>query len=234
MKNGINKISVYGDSILKGAVTGLDSGHLFDVIENDSLTLASKKLVFELNNQSVFGSIITKSARRLNKDIAKGCVGDVAIIESGGNDCDYDWNEVIKNPTAFHSPRVPLQDFFQTLDEMVKNCYENRITPLLMTMPPLVSDRWYNHICKNYGKDAVDAFINGIPDTLYQNHEIYNTHIMHYCYEHGVQFVDMRLSFLETRHYRNLMCEDGIHPNEAGHAYMAIVWEKLLVRIRKA
>lgn len=29
MENGINRISVYGDSILKGAVTGTDSGHPF-------------------------------------------------------------------------------------------------------------------------------------------------------------------------------------------------------------
>ena len=40
MKNGINKISAYGDSILKGAVTGTDSGHLFDIIEDSSLVLA--------------------------------------------------------------------------------------------------------------------------------------------------------------------------------------------------
>ena len=46
MQNGINKISVYGDSILKGAVTGLDSGHLFDIIEDTSLDLASRALGF--------------------------------------------------------------------------------------------------------------------------------------------------------------------------------------------
>ena len=98
MKNGINKISAYGDSILKGAVTGTDSGHLFDIIEDSSLVLASKALGFELNNQSVFGSIVSKTQRRLNRDIEKGIFSDLAIIESGGNDCDYDWTQVSSFP----------------------------------------------------------------------------------------------------------------------------------------
>ena len=85
MENGINKISVYGDSILKGAITGTGSGHLFDIIEESSLVIACRNLNLELNNQSVFGSIVTKTQRRLKKDVEKGIVGDLAIIESGGN-----------------------------------------------------------------------------------------------------------------------------------------------------
>lgn len=42
MVNGINKISVYGDSILKGAVTGTGSGNLFDVLEENGLSLLCK------------------------------------------------------------------------------------------------------------------------------------------------------------------------------------------------
>lgn len=233
MQNNINKISVYGDSILKGAVTGLGTGHLFDIVEKNSLAIAAEKLKFELNNQSVFENIITKGQRRLNRDIERGSVGDVAIIESGGNDCDYDWNVVVENPYVFHEPRVPLADFMQLLDEMVKKCRENKITPLLMTMPALVCDRWYNHICSSYGKDAVDAFTKDVPDVLYRNHEIYNMHIVQYCYENAVQFVDMRLALLESENYRDLMCKDGIHPNESGYAFMATVWERELVKIKK-
>lgn len=99
MNNGINKISVYGDSILKGAVTGTGSGHLFDIIEESSLVIACRNLNLELNNQSVFGSIVTKTQRRLKKDVEKGVVGDLAIIESGGNDCDYDWELLVKIQT---------------------------------------------------------------------------------------------------------------------------------------
>ena len=135
MKNGINKISAYGDSILKGAVTGTDSGHLFDIIEDSSLVLASKALGFELNNQSVFGSIVSKTQRRLNRDIEKGIFSDLAIIESGGNDCDYDWTQVSSSPDEKHLPRTTLEDFIQKISEMVDVCRKNKITPLTKTRP---------------------------------------------------------------------------------------------------
>lgn len=233
MENNIQKISVYGDSILKGAVTGTGSGHLFDIIEENSLAIASRTLGFELNNQSVFGSIITKSQRRLSKDIEKGVVGELAIIESGGNDCDYDWNVVCENPGALHQPRVILDDFIRIIGEMVNACRENKITPVLMTMPPLVPDWWYEHICNSYNADAVNTFTKNTPDVLYRNHEIYNMHIVKFCYENNVQFVDMRLAMLESENYRNLMCRDGIHPNADGYAYMAGIWEKELPKIKK-
>lgn len=233
MENGINKITVIGDSILKGAITGTESGHLFDIIEENSLSIACKNLNIELNNQSVFGNIITKGQRRLNKEIEKGIIGDLAIIESGGNDCDYDWGTVCATPTEEHSQRVPLPDFIKTLDEMITSCRSNKITPLVMTMPPLVEDRWFNHICKNYNKESVNTFLKEIPDVLYRNHEIYNLHILKYCYSKNVQFVDMRLAFLESKDYRNLMCLDGIHPNPDGYKFMASIWESELPKIKK-
>ena len=231
MENGINKISVYGDSILKGVITGTGSGHLFDLIEDDSLTLASRKLGFALNNQSVFGNIITKAAKKLSRDIARGSVGDLAIIESGGNDCDYDWPAVLKGETT--QPRVPLEQFIDTIDQMVRLCRANSITPLLMTMPPLVSDWWYHHICEGYGEDNVRAFVKGDTNLLYQNHEMYNMRIVRFCVENGVQFVDMRQRMLESGRFRQMMCADGIHPTLEGYRFMADVWEEVLPRVVK-
>ncbi|MDE5898899.1 MAG: SGNH/GDSL hydrolase family protein [Treponemataceae bacterium] len=233
MENTISRISVWGDSILKGAVTGTGSGHLFDIVEDSSLAIASRKLGFELNNQSVFGSIITKSQRRMNRDLERGIECDLGIIESGGNDCDYDWTAVSENPDAVSEPRVPLSDFMRILDEMVQSLRAHKITPLVMTMPPLVPDRWFAHICANQNAENVQKFVRGVPDKLYRNHELYSLHIVKYCYEKGVQFVDMRMAMLEAPDYRELMCLDGIHPNEKGYQYMAEVWERDLPRVRK-
>jgi len=36
----------------------------------------------------------------------------------------------------------------------------------------------------------------------------------------GVVFDELRTPFLERKHYENLLCVDGIHPNTAGHALM--------------
>ena len=233
MKNGINKISAYGDSILKGAVTGTDSGHLFDIIEDSSLVLASKALGFDLNNQSVFGSIVSKTQRRLNRDIEKGIFSDLAIIESGGNDCDYDWTQVSSFPDQKHLPRTTLEDFIQKISEMVDVCRKNKITPLIMTMPPLVRDRWYNHILHGQDENAVLKILNDNPDRLYQNHELYNISLVEYAFKNSVQIVDMRKEMLLSENYRNLMCLDGIHPNEKGYKFMSEIWIRELPEVQK-
>ncbi|MDY3887290.1 MAG: SGNH/GDSL hydrolase family protein [Treponema sp.] len=233
MKNGINKISAYGDSILKGAVTGTDSGHLFDIIEDSSLVLASKALGFDLNNQSVFGSIVSKTQRRLNRDIEKGIFSDLAIIESGGNDCDYDWTQVSSSPDEKHLPRTTLEDFIQKISEMVDVCRKNKITPLIMTMPPLVRDRWYNHILHGQDENAVLKILNDNPDRLYQNHELYNISLVEYALKNSVQIVDMRKEMLLSENYRNLMCLDGIHPNEKGYKFMSEIWIRELPEVQK-
>lgn len=233
MANNISKISAYGDSILKGAVTGTGSGHLFDIIEESSLVLASRALGFELNNQSVFGSVVSKTQRRLVKDIEKGACGDFAIIESGGNDCDYDWTAVSASPEEEHLPRTVLSDFIAKIDEMVRACREAKVTPIIMTMPPLVGDWWFAHICNGQNKEAILKVCKGAEDRPYQNHELYNLHLYEYAVKNNVQIVDMRKAMLDSGDYRKLMCKDGIHPNEEGYKYMAKIWEKEIPLFKK-
>ena len=52
-------------------------------------------------------------------------------------------------------PKTPLNDFLENLDSMVKLCKENNITPIIMTMPPLVGDRWFENVSKNLNKENI-------------------------------------------------------------------------------
>lgn len=61
------KLVVFGDSILKGVITIPGSNKLFDITENDSLTLAQKKLGFELDNRAIYGNITSKGFLKLQK-----------------------------------------------------------------------------------------------------------------------------------------------------------------------
>lgn len=230
----MKKIAVFGDSILKGAVTGY-SDHLFDILPENSLTLAQKEIPFELFNDSVFGSTISKTQKRLNKFFEKGETADFVIIESGGNDCDYDFLSMLKNGETSAPQRTPLSDFMTMLDQMVQTVKEKGCIPVVMTMPSLVADRWYEHITRALdqdGKAKVDAFLGENPvDRLSKNHEIYNLNLMEYCRKEGILMIDMRKALLEAPDYRSLMCKDGIHPNEEGYKYMSRVWIKELKNI---
>lgn len=234
MENNINSIVVFGDSILKGAVTGTGSGHLFDVIENDSLSLAKNHLGFEINNLSVFGNIISKGYRKLTKVLEREEKYDLAIIEFGGNDCDYDWPPVSENPLSEnHKPRTEISDFINILKEMVSLLRQNKITPLIMSMPPLVPDWWFEHICDGNNKENILKFLEGNPHKLYENHERYNLELCDFAQKNHVQIVDMRRAMLSAPNYRNLMCRDGIHPNEKGYEYMSEIWIKELPLVKK-
>lgn len=228
----MKKIAVFGDSILKGAVTGF-SDHLFDVLEENSLSLAQKKLGFELHNDSVFGSVISKSQRRLNKFFEKGEKADIVIIESGGNDSDYDWAQVSADPENPElKPRTPFADYMRILDEMVQTAKANGALPVVMTTPSLVADRWYKHISRGQNEENLKKFLGECPsDKIGKFHEMYNLNLMEYCVKNNVFMVDMRKALLETPDYRALMCQDGIHPNQKGYEFMATVWEKVLPEI---
>lgn len=233
MNNGIQSITVFGDSILKGAVTGDGMIHMFEIIEDNSLNLAQKELGFELDNHSIFGNIITKGKKKFDRWIENGGTADLCIIEFGGNDCDWDWPPVSENPDIAHDQKVPLPLYLKTLDEMIKTCRAHKITPLIMTMPSIVADRWFEHICIGNNKENILKFLGGDPTKLYRAHERYNMALLKYAYENNVQIVDMRMAMLNHQDYRQIMCQDGIHPNQEGYKYMSQIWIEQLPEIKK-
>jgi lysophospholipase L1-like esterase len=52
---------------------------------------------------------------------------------------------------------------------------------------------------------------------------MYNIAVVKLASIKNIPLIDIRKAFLETRDYLNLYCEDGIHPNEAGHALISDV-----------
>lgn len=228
-------IAIWGDSIGKGVVTGT-SEKRFELVKDNSLALAQKALGFNLINKCVFGNIITKGKATLEKDLAKGVKADFGIIEFGGNDCDYDYVAICDNPNATYKNRTEFLVFCQCLLDMVLSLRKSGITPVLMTMPPLVADRWLDNICLGHDKNIILNFINSPCPILrlYQTHERYNQAILDCAKKEKVQLIDMRKEFLNYEDFgRSLMCKDGIHPNIEGYAFMAKVWEQQLVSLQK-
>ena len=227
------KIIVIGDSILKGAVTGTDSGHLFDIIEDSSLNLAQKALGFEMDNQSVFGNVISKGQRKLNKMLERGEVADFCIVEFCGNDSDYDWALVSENPQENHLQRTSPSDFIRIYSEMIKTLREHKITPVIMISPALVADRWFNHITKGHNADNILSFLGGDREKPYKNQKEYDDALLEFAKKNSVQYVNMRTAMEESGRFEDLMCLDGIHPNENGYRFMSEIWIKELPKLKK-
>ncbi len=232
MENGISRVVVWGDSILKGILSGGDSKR-FEITDENSLKLAGEALGLEIINKSVFGSSLPKTRRTQEKSLNAGITADLAIIESGGNDADYDWEAVCQRPTEAHLQRCPIDEFVRLLDEMIKTCRNYKITPLMITLPPLVTEWWFNNICIGHDENTIRNFIRGDTGILYRNQELYSNTCAEYARVNCVQLIDMRSHFLRHPDYKSLMCKDGIHPNLEGYKFMAEIWKNELPKIKK-
>ena len=155
----VTSIIAWGDSILKGVVSGGDSKR-FDITEKDSLSQACAALGIELANKSVFGSWMTKTRRTQDRSLRNGASAQIGIIESGTNDSDYDWSAVSANPDAEHLQRCPLDEFSRLMEEAVSVARQNKITPVIMIPTPLVPEWWLNNICIGNDAAAIIKFIN--------------------------------------------------------------------------
>ena len=221
------KLVVFGDSILKGVITIPDSKSLFDVTENDSLTLAQKKLAFELDNRSIYGNITSKGLIKLQKYFEKCGSGEIeaadfCVIEFGSNDCDYDWGTLVQ--------KVPLEDYLKNLEEMVALCRANKVTPLMMGLIPYVCDDWFKTIIKGHDEAAILDFLGGSPETLGKNQLIYKNAQKDFVEKNKVQFLDPWELFAG---HPELMCYDGIHPNEKGYQVLSEGWVNFLSNVQK-
>nr|WP_318707672.1 GDSL-type esterase/lipase family protein [uncultured Treponema sp.] len=195
--------------------------------------MAGEKLAIEINNKSIYGAHIIKLQSTQTKNLNKGLTADIALIESGTNDCDYEWNDVCTKPFSEITQKVPLADFKRIASEMVDTSRENKITPVLVTAPDLAIPYWKEYITRGLDKEKIAQFIGHDPYVLLRNQEEYMEALRQIAKEKNVQLIDMRVEFRKTSDPMSLMCKDGVHPNIEGHKLMADVFVKLFPEIKK-
>lgn len=228
----IKSVIVWGDSILKGIISSEDLTQIRPS-EINALQMAGEKLAIEINNKSIYGAHIIKLQSTQTKNLNKGLTADIALIESGTNDCDYEWNDVCTKPFSEITQKVPLADFKRIASEMVDTSCENKITPVLVTAPDLAIPYWKEYITRGLDKEKIAQFIGHDPYVLLRNQEEYMEALRQIAKEKNVQLIDMRVEFRKTSDPMSLMCKDGVHPNIEGHKLMADVFVKLLPEIKK-
>lgn len=228
----IKSIVVWGDSILKGIISSEDLKQIRPSSIN-ALQIAGEKLGIEINNKSIYGAHILKLQQTQIRNFNKGISEDVALIESGTNDCDYDWNDVCSKPFSEITQKVPLSQFKKTLSEMIDSCRQHKITPVLVTAPELVVSNWIKYIVIGLDKEKINSFIENEPNKLLQNQEEYMQAIHQMAKEKNVQLIDIRSQFKKSPNSNLLMCKDGVHPNIEGHKFMADIFIQQLPNIKK-
>lgn len=225
MEASKRRVGIWGDSVAKGVVLDEKRGRYVLLRENFASS-AGVRLGFTIENRAKFGCTVAQGREILKRSLASDPFCDVALLEFGGNDCDFDWREVADAPDGEHVPKTTLAEFAAVYREMVQLLLARGTEVYLMTLPPLDAGRYFAWIVRG-GLPATNILRwLGDVQTIYRWHERYNQAVWDLSRETGCAVIDVRRAFLERRDYRTLLCEDGIHPNEAGHAAI----EEVLVR----
>lgn len=216
----IANILVQGDSIFRGVVYDLEKRkYIFSPnrIEKQLQTKLNAKII----NKSKFGNTTTRTAEKLQANLDK-YAPELVILELGGNDCDFDWVKVSQAPKEDHKSNT---DYIKYKEEMVAMIHQIRAEdkiPVLATIPPLDAECYFKWLCKlnNLPESSILEFIGNV-SRIYWWQERYNAAILSIAHQEKCNLLDIRSAFLQTPDYRDYICIDGIHPNEAGQTLMS-------------
>ncbi len=208
------RIGIFGDSLMKATLPD-DSlrYHFHQEILDPFLAHVRGDVV----NKAKFGATIRKGKAILQKELDSGRHYDYALLEYGGNDCNHDWPDVAEHPDGDHFPVVSLQEFTDTLTEMIDQLQQAGVKPILMTLPPIDSEKYLNFL-NTKGSDR-SALLHWLHDAnhIYRTQELYSNAVYKLAAQLGLPCIDVRAAFLQQPDFTKLISEDGIHPSAEGY-----------------
>lgn len=233
MMTTIEKIRIFGDSILKGVLYDKENDK-YVAMENPPIEDLIKTYHLQIHNNSLFGCTVQKGENILHKAMDNGLSCDTAVLEYGGNDCDFDWAAIAEHPEKNHFPKTPLKKFTKTLEDMIVSLKKQKVNVILMTLPPIDAKRYFAHICRRgLEANSILSWLKGDIQTIERFQELYSLSINTIAAKTNTTLIDIRSAFLERRDCASLLCEDGIHPNYQGHLLIASTFSQHL-QLQKA
>ncbi len=221
------QMHIYGDSILKGIIMDHSTGKYVPMQGSDFDAL-SGRFSIDVVNKSKFGYTVDRGWSLLSRALQKTRPCDILVMEYGGNDCNFDWKAISDAPEAEHLPKTTLSAFCDTMRHMIAVLREKRITPVLVSLPPIDAERYLDYIVASTPGTEKNRILSWLGDVqmIYRFQELYSSAVTRLAYETGSLFVDIRSAFLDKHHYASLLCRDGIHPNEEGHKLIAAAFSQ--------
>ena len=219
-------VTVYGDSILRG-VRFQDGRYVIDRSWEQRL---ADTFGLKITNRSRFGNTIRKAMPRIEKDSAEACGGeDYALLELGGNDCDYDWAAISADPEGEHRCNTPPEEFRSRYREAIELLRRSGRRIVMLTLPPIHSERYLRFLCRNgLSYDNILRWLGDVEHiSRWQAH--YNELVKEIAREADAELIDIRAAFpKEPEALAPLLCDDGIHPSRSGQK---LIYQTLRARL---
>ncbi|MFC7394559.1 SGNH/GDSL hydrolase family protein [Scopulibacillus cellulosilyticus] len=222
------KIICFGDSVTRGV--SYVRGRLRILKETYPSIL--QELLGDQNeviNKGVFNDNSDLLLKRLDKDVISE-KPDVVLIQIGGNDCNFHWDEVAKHPEDNHEPIVPLDRYLNNVKRTIERIKGIGAVPVLSTLLPLDPKRYYEYISRINNKSIAQwiAACGGIEHW----HGMYNRALKQLIKSEDILSIDVRTAFKESDDLSVLLNDDGIHPSPKGYTAMAKIFKRGLRNLK--
>ena len=219
------KLVALGDSIIKGVLVQSEGERSrYSLAEKSIVECCAERLGGESLNLGKMGCTIEAGERILNRCLDKMSGAQYVLLEYGGNDSDYNWQEIAEAPEKEHFPRTRLEVFEQVYERVINKIKEMGAIPLVLSLPPMDAERYFAFFSQKWEdgfRANVMRWLGGSTNTIMSGHELYNLATMRVAQRTGVQWIDVTSGLLKDNHFRDYLCDDGIHPNEMGQRKMA-------------
>lgn len=215
----ILRAKIYGDSIMKGTI--LDAGYRYHAIMNEYLVKLYNRFGIEAENRARFGITVQRGHSILLRDIDEGLDCELALVEFGGNDSDFKWNEISMEPDKEHLPLTSMADFKQNIAAMTEELRAQGVQPIMMTLPPIEPNRYLDFVSRNGNSRENILKWLGYVEKIYETHKSYSDAVAEIAQERMVPLVDVRSAFPSGDVLGEYMCIDGVHPDKKGYQLIA-------------
>lgn len=224
------KLICFGDSVTRG-ITFIRGR--FKIIRNNYPALLQRSLgeEDEVVNKGVFNDNSDLLIKRLDADVLDEHP-DIVLINIGGNDCNFQWDQVAKLPDSEHVPVVPLDRYISNLSVMIRRISESGALPVVLSLLPLDPARYYATLMKHYSH-SIGHWI-GLCGGIEHWHGMYNRALKDFCAKSGVKLIDVRSAFKKNGSFNDLINEDGLHPTAKGYQVMAEIISSYIPDLKKS
>lgn len=218
----LKNVCAFGDSVMKGIViddeNSPENGVKYKISNMGFAARCRERLNIEVDNFARFGAVVSHGKKMISRYIDKIKKSDFVLFEYGGNDCDYNWAAIAARPDDEHSPNTPIPQFVAEYSALIDEVKALGAKPVLLSLPVLDPVRFFRHVTRGINGDNVLRWLGGSVLAIDRWHERYNMEIFRLGALKRVPVIDITSVFLERKDYSNYICDDGIHPNEHGHA----------------
>ena len=214
-------IHLLGDSVLKGVTLREDRYVLYREAERRF----SERTGTRVDNLCRMGCTTDKAIKSQLDRLHPAENGeDLVLIEYGGNDCDYNWQEISDDPEAGHLCHVPPERFGENYRSIIRGVREKGAIPAVVSLLPIEPERYFRWFCRDgVVPERVLRWLSEV-NVIYRWQELYSHMADSIAREEGVPVLDLRSVFLGIHNFGDYLCADGIHPTVQGHE---MIWDSI-------